>query len=161
MSNYEYVRNWRKRTKQRLLLAFDSKCGICGYAFCQEALDFHHVEPEHKDFEISGAGIRKLSILIEEIAKCVCLCSRCHREVHAGLTTIPVDILRPDVSKIKSKLGIKKTAHKTKQDWTTIDLVGFINIGVTKAELARKFGVSRDCINTHYKKQLQAISIKV
>ena len=43
---------------------------------------FHHLDPREKDFAISS----KLSwtVVVEELKKCVLLCSNCHREAHDG-----------------------------------------------------------------------------
>jgi len=37
---------WRRDVKECLIRAFGSKCGICGYDRCNEALEFHHLTPE-------------------------------------------------------------------------------------------------------------------
>lgn len=50
-------------------------------------LDFHHLDPSTKDFSI-GVSARGMSLtkIKEEIAKCVVLCSNCHRKIHyAGI----------------------------------------------------------------------------
>lgn len=54
MSNYEKVKAWRRRTKERLCKAFDSECGICGYNKSISALDFHHLNPSTKSFNIAS-----------------------------------------------------------------------------------------------------------
>lgn len=94
----EKVKAWRRRTKERLCKAFGSKCGICGYNKCTDALEYHHIDPTTKEF---GLGQRRASCvswarLCEEARKCVMLCSNCHKEVHAGIAEIPDDILRFD-----------------------------------------------------------------
>jgi len=62
------------------------KCAICGYDRCLEALEFHHLDSEGKDFGISDKGYtRSWKKVKEELDKCVMLCANCHREVHAGL----------------------------------------------------------------------------
>lgn len=58
-------------------------CQICKYNRAPEVLDFHHIDPMSKDFEISAATSWKRAL--PELQKCVLLCSNCHREVHAGL----------------------------------------------------------------------------
>lgn len=32
------------------------KCSICGYDRCKGALEFHHMDPNEKDFGISAQG---------------------------------------------------------------------------------------------------------
>jgi hypothetical protein len=60
------------------------KCQICGYAACPEALNFHHVRPRDKLFEISRRA-SSFQAIQKELDKCELLCCRCHCEVHAGL----------------------------------------------------------------------------
>lgn len=63
---------------------FDSKCQKCGYDRYSGALEFHHIDPSQKDFTISNMNF-KLTEAVEEIKKCVLLCSNCHKELHSGL----------------------------------------------------------------------------
>jgi len=68
--------------KEKAVASCGGKCQICGYDQCFSALDFHHTDPEERDFIISS---RMNWAAIEiELKKCVLLCSNCHREVHAG-----------------------------------------------------------------------------
>lgn len=49
-------------------------------------LDFHHLDPNKKDFNIGSKSVTGITLetLKKEINKCVVLCSNCHRKVHAG-----------------------------------------------------------------------------
>ena len=51
-------------------------------------LDFHHIDPNEKDFTISQHRSLGKEKLLAEIKKCVCLCSNCHRKVHAGIINL-------------------------------------------------------------------------
>jgi hypothetical protein len=93
--SYEATVSWRDRTKRRLVEAFGGSCGICGYNKCDKSLDFHHIDEEEKEFNLS-ARIKKWERLVKEAKKCVMLCANCHREVHAGVTKLPNDIKRFD-----------------------------------------------------------------
>lgn len=59
-------------------------CIIC---FEKESccLEFHHLDPTKKDFEISTQASKNLEYLKREAEKCAVLCSNCHKKVHAGL----------------------------------------------------------------------------
>lgn len=57
-----------------------SRCGIDDF----RVLDLHHLDPSKKDMEVSNLAQRGRSkeTILAEIAKCVCLCSNCHRIEH-------------------------------------------------------------------------------
>ena len=74
----------RKEIKRRLIEYKGGKCQICGYNRCQDALDFHHLEPSQKDYNISG-GTKSFNTLKSEVDKCILVCANCHREIHAGM----------------------------------------------------------------------------
>jgi len=62
------------------------KCIRCGYSKCCAALDFHHVDESKKDFSISKLrGTAFNDVIRNELDKCILVCCRCHREVHAEL----------------------------------------------------------------------------
>jgi hypothetical protein len=83
----------RRKNKIFAASCFGNCCGICGYSKCLKALEFHHLDPNLKDFSLS-CKIFSREKLIEELSKCVCLCSNCHREVHDGLAFIDKNVRR-------------------------------------------------------------------
>ena len=63
-----------------------NKCIKCGYNKCPASLDFHHRDPNEKDFSISKIRItswenNKIK-LTNELDKCDLLCKNCHAELH-------------------------------------------------------------------------------
>ena len=78
------VASWRQRTKQKAVALLGGRCQACGYDKCVSALTFHHVDPEEKDFTVSGMSVSWHRIQ-QELKKCVLLCANCHAEVHAGV----------------------------------------------------------------------------
>jgi hypothetical protein len=83
----EAVKNWRKKSKERLIAGFGGKCGICLYNRTNNALELHHLDPNEKEFGFGSirANCINWDKIAQEASKCVLLCSNCHREVHAGL----------------------------------------------------------------------------
>jgi hypothetical protein len=63
------------------------KCIICGYDKYVGALEFHHLNPNEKDFGIA-TGKQDKEKLKKELDKCVLVCSNCHREIHHGIIKI-------------------------------------------------------------------------
>lgn len=88
--NSQNVINFVKRRKSNLIKVFHSKCCICGFDSFQEALEFHHVDPNTKEFGIGSEAITKaLDKQLIEMKKCILVCSNCHRGIHAGVIKIP------------------------------------------------------------------------
>lgn len=88
----------RRRRKLKAILVADAggSCCVCGYDRYVGALEFHHLERSEKRLEISYGVALSLQSLREEASKCVLLCSNCHAEVEAGVTTVPLQFRRQD-----------------------------------------------------------------
>lgn len=89
--NTQYYKDKAKENKDLLRtkineIKFSSECKECGESHIA-CLDFHHTEPEKKDFSISNAVSRgwKLDKILNEIEKCEILCANCHRKLHHNL----------------------------------------------------------------------------
>lgn len=82
--------NDRRPIKKRMAISYlGGKCVVCGYDKCQDAFDFHHLDPSVKTDSITKLYLHTEEKLKLELDKCVLLCCRCHREVHAGITKLP------------------------------------------------------------------------
>lgn len=61
-------------------------CSRCGenHPAC---IEFHHVDKAEKEYNISQMGISGFSRerILEEMSKCIILCSNCHRKEHYEL----------------------------------------------------------------------------
>ena len=79
----------RDKRKLECVNYMGGKCIICGYNKYMGALEFHHVDPTNKVFQISSSSRIRWEKLIPELDKCVLLCSNCHREVESGIVEIP------------------------------------------------------------------------
>ena len=73
----------QKDLKQKALVYKGGCCSKCGYSKCYAALEFHHLDPTTKDFNISSTRSWSWVRLKPELDKCVLLCSNCHREEHS------------------------------------------------------------------------------
>ncbi len=60
------------------------QCIRCGYNKCLAALEFHHLDPNEKEFSVSriSVTINLTEKAKKELAKGILLCSNCHREEH-------------------------------------------------------------------------------
>jgi hypothetical protein len=71
----------RRAIKLKAVEYKGGKCQNCGYNKCIGAMDFHHLDPQEKDFTISGSA-GKWETIKNELDKCVLLCKNCHAEQH-------------------------------------------------------------------------------
>lgn len=62
-------------------------CRKCGETR-QYVIQFHHIDPTTKLFNITEGGSRNRNIE-DEVKKCVCLCSNCHDEFHYFYGKVP------------------------------------------------------------------------
>ena len=83
--------NCIKRRKANLISIFGGKCCICGFNDFQEALEFHHVNPEEKEFGLSAssATTKSLEKQIAEVKKCILVCANCHRGIEYNRLSVP------------------------------------------------------------------------
>jgi len=78
-----------ERQRNLKQLAIDYKgggCEVCGYDKYNGALDFHHIDPTEKDFNISKITSYTFTDKVKaELDKCALVCSNCHREIYGGV----------------------------------------------------------------------------
>lgn len=80
-------RAWSAQEKQKAVTYKGGKCICCGYSDCLAAMDFHHPDPAQKEGYGKGSALRahwSFENNKPELDKCVLVCVRCHREIHAG-----------------------------------------------------------------------------
>jgi transposase len=82
VKNYNKVKVHRQKIKERAVEYMGSKCSRCHYDKCIWALEFHHLNPDEKDFSVSRYQYLSWDKIQEELGKCIMVCSNCHRELH-------------------------------------------------------------------------------
>ena len=81
----EKVQKRREKIKRMSVEYKGGKCVICGYNKYIVALEFHHKNPDEKDFGIGAKGFTRSWVkVMNELDKCILVCSNCHKEIHAG-----------------------------------------------------------------------------
>lgn len=81
ITKVQSVVQWRQRTKLKLVNYKGGCCSKCGYNKCSDVLQFHHLDPKEKDFNIGGKSW-SFEKLKSEVDKCILLCANCHIELH-------------------------------------------------------------------------------
>lgn len=94
------VKSWRQNTKQRIVDSMGGKCVCCGYNECNAALELHHINPTDK--KLSFGGIRGSPVswarIVDELRKCILVCSNCHKAIEASKKEIPKEYCKFDES---------------------------------------------------------------
>lgn len=76
----------RESKIEKIKILMGGKCCLCGYNKCWHGLDCHHVDEESKLFNITSREVQYAwERILTECKKCILVCCRCHREIHAGL----------------------------------------------------------------------------
>jgi transposase len=79
----------RRLVKRTLVEEAGGCCRLCGYSRSIAGLHFHHVDPQKKEFGMAEGGMaRSIARLRVEARKCILLCSNCHAEVEAGISSV-------------------------------------------------------------------------
>jgi len=80
-----YQRRYVNNKEKIALYKLRRGCSECGYDSVADALEFHHTNPSEKEMELSVSQIMRegWNNAMDEIEKCVILCSNCHREREA------------------------------------------------------------------------------
>ena len=159
----------RRKLKRELVEYKGGKCEICGYNDCIAALEFHHLNPDEKDFGIGNGNIKSLERLKKEADKCILVCNRCHEEIHYKIWQEKEEKYQKEIQrnidnfeencKIYNELNHDNYYNRIALDVNEIkkDLENKL----TQKEIAKKYNVSiskvknflnENCFNSHHKR---------
>lgn len=54
------VTRHRQRRRQLLIQVLGGKCALCGYSRCTASLEFHHINPDNKNYQLSSGCCHEL-----------------------------------------------------------------------------------------------------
>lgn len=139
----EYDYNKRHRIKSLLVEYKGSKCVMCGYNKCLNALEFHHINPIDKSFALNTANYNKsLKHLKKEADKCILLCANCHREIHYKENENRREEILFEVNNKETALSLLKL-EEIKKD---------IDDGLRQNDISKKYNISLSSVKRFYKK---------
>lgn len=85
----ESVVKRRKKIKEMAIQYKGGCCQICRYDKYNGALEFHHLDPNEKDFSLGHKGhCTAWEKVKKELDKCILVCANCHREIHGNLIEV-------------------------------------------------------------------------
>ena len=82
--SYQAQQRRGRERKLKLIGLNGGKCKRCSYSLNYAALEFHHIKPNTKEFQLDLRSLsnRTWEAVLKEAKKCVLLCSNCHAEEH-------------------------------------------------------------------------------
>ena len=159
------------------------KCQCCSYDKCRQALELHHINPEAKELSFGQvmANPKRWPDIVIELRKCILVCSNCHKEIHAGIRTLPDSYALFDESfldykpktethdkcpicngpKPKSQLTCSYGCACRKRgcvDWDSIDLFT-LKQKFSNTEIGNQLGISESAVRKRWLKLAPAPSI--
>lgn len=91
---YQHRKEAYRKLKKKCLDYLGGKCVRCGFNKWLSAIDFHHIDPSVKDYEMGEFIISNCSVRTDidkvfkkikpELDKCVPMCRNCHIYEHRG-----------------------------------------------------------------------------
>jgi len=117
MAGAKYVISWRRRTKERMVKSFGNKCSVCGITFPQEVFEFHHLNPETKEFNLGRIRSNCFSWerIVIELRKCIMVCANCHRLIENNYIEVPLNAQRFNEKYVNYKKSSNIETRKTKR----------------------------------------------
>lgn len=109
-NQYKQQRLRGLKRKYEVVLSRGGKCEICGYNKNITALEFHHKNPDEKEFQLDMRHFSNNSLekLQEELDKCILVCANCHREIHNK------DLIMTDIPELIKNAEDKKSFSSEK-----------------------------------------------
>jgi 5-methylcytosine-specific restriction endonuclease McrA len=147
----EAVQKRRDKIKLMSIEYKGGKCEICGYDKCIDALEFHHLNPNEKDFGIAEKGYtRSFDKVKEELDKCILVCANCHREIHHKDKKRNVYEL---LNEIHNKQEKAITSKKERKQIPTIDeFISVFKMYLNFTQVGKYFGVTDNSVRKWCKK---------
>ena len=145
----------QKALKIECLKYLGGKCLSCGYDKYPEALEFHHLNPEEKDFNISSFRGYYFERIKPELDKCVILCSNCHKETHADWNNKLIrqrDIPEKTYSDVPLD-SYQKPANKAKIKWPSDEELSSLVWKYPRSHLSKVLKVSDVAIAKYLKRR--------
>ena len=84
LQSYTAQQKRGRERKLELIKMMGGECERCHYKNNFSALEFHHINPKTKLFQLDLRSLsnRRWEVIVEEAKKCLLLCSNCHAEEH-------------------------------------------------------------------------------
>ena len=95
---YSIYQKRRTKKMEEWINSLKTPCIFCGESD-PVCIDWHHIDSSQKSFAISFIKTKSKERTLAEMKKCICVCSNCHRKLHAGkLSLSQIGIEEPIVT---------------------------------------------------------------
>lgn len=99
-NDYQLKQQVRRKEVRVFIDSLKQPCVVCG-EYDKSFIDFHHKDPTQKEFELGDVTRHTSSNkrILNEIDKCVSICSNHHRQLHFYELTIEELIIKYNLNK--------------------------------------------------------------
>lgn len=153
--NYEKLDNARRKYKRLLVEYKGGKCEKCGKVYRDEVFDFHHKNPNEKEFGISTFKVLNIDKLKNEADKCILVCANCHREIHAQIVDEERNKrINEEKEKIELYFKEKNDNFKVRDSYKYLPydkIIKDMELNLTKKEISEKYHVNHSTLNKFLK----------
>ena len=137
----------QRNLKQQCIEYKGGSCISCGYNKYPGALEFHHLDPSQKDFNLSHVKYYSFTDKIkQELDKCILLCANCHREIHGGY--LVYDETKKQIIETEPEIFVKKQNKTIKEELDIKDIENKLNEGISIKLIADSIGISKDYLTS-------------
>lgn len=78
-------RTRKQQIKEQYIEFFGGVCEVCKQPHEWYQYDFHHINPEEKEYNVCSMFSMTEDKIKKEMSKCILVCANCHRKVHYEL----------------------------------------------------------------------------
>ena len=146
----------KQKYKLKMVRYKGGKCEKCGYKDNIAALEFHHLDPSKKKFNLSETRHSWEETKLE-LDKCICLCSNCHKEIHNPQSTLEnlESLIKSHNDSVQLKKTISRTINKrSKYKFTLEEVLKKKEELETWKKVAEYYNISLSTLKRH-KKELE------
>ena len=111
----------RQKRKQELVYIMGGKCVLCGYDKCIAALEFHHIDKNQKERQLSSGNCHSWEEDVKEVKKCALVCSNCHKEIEFFKLNIETTFDEEKYKEITAQKEKEKVINRCKKCGVEID----------------------------------------
>lgn len=144
----EYMKNRFIALKIRAIKYKGDVCSKCNTQYKYPCYDFHHTDPNTKEFIWGQLRNKSWDKIKQELDKCVLLCANCHRLEHSHASNIPENLTSwfDESEIIRTKIPKEPYVQPKKIEWPSVEEMTLLVSQSPMSKISKNLGVSDKAI---------------